>query len=293
MTDNRPTISVIVTTYNPDQDFMKRFAALASYCERIIVCDNTPGKHKFGTIPEEFIISADGENHGIGAALNKGIQIAKDHGSNYVCLFDQDSTPSGQLIELLAQHFSDSIIGSERKCCISPAFVDDANISETAKPDQKLPLQRRKALPTSGMFFPIQDLDDDDGFSEKIFVDWADHEWCYRLSCKGWKFYRDPNLYLTHRLGEREAHFLGKRFYVPTPFRHYYQVRDAIALCRLEYVPASAKLRMLLSIPARLLLYPIILDKGHERFKWMLTGIISALKNETGSGRCSHIVNRA
>jgi len=292
MTDNRSTISVIVTTYNPDQDFINRFGVLTAYCEHIIICDNTPGKHEFGTIPDEFIISADGVNRGIGAALNRGIEIAKNAGCEYVCLFDQDSSPNGELIELLSKHFNDQSQESQSKACISPTFIDDTNTSNPANSFRPTSLEQRNALPTSGMFFPTKCLNENAKFSESIFVDWADHEWCYRLSKNGWTFYRDPNLYLTHRLGEREARILGKRFYVPTPFRHYYQVRDAISLCRLDYVPVSAKLRMLLSIPARLLLYPIILDNGFERFKWMLIGVLSALKCETGSGRCAHIVNK-
>lgn len=145
-------------------------------------------------------------------------------------------------------------------------------------------------LPTSGMTFRLSNIDNDALFTDKLFIDWVDHEWCYRIAKQGWRFARNMNAKMPHRLGEREAYFFAKRFFVPTPFRHYFQVRDGLALITLKHVPLHAKFRILATYPARLILYPIILEKGLERLKWMLMGTAAAFKGEVGAGKCADIV---
>ena len=153
-------------------------------------------------------------------------------------------------------------------------------------------LEYQQALRTSGMTFSLEEITEKDHFTTDLFLDWADHEWCYRLSQKGWKFATSKNTFMLHRLGERMESFLGKKFFVPTPFRHYFQVRDGLLLALKSYVPIKARIRIISTIPIRMMLYPVILENGLERFKWMLNGILSACLKEKGSARCAHIVDK-
>lgn len=286
-------VSVVVTSYNPDSSFIDRFSPLLSYCESIIVCDNTPGGTTFSDAPDGFEFIIHKENLGLGPALNSGIQKAKENNTDVVVLFDQDSTPTVSLIQAL--HRSLALVDQEHtnKTCIGPFLVDDksAGLDIVAAEHQLEPdLDYGENLPTSGMTFRLSNIDQHTLFTDDLFIDWVDHEWCYRLAKQGWRFARNMNAKMPHRLGEREAYFFSKRFFVPTPFRHYFQVRDGLALLTLKHVPLHAKIRIILTYPARMVLYPIILEKGLERLKWMLMGTAAAFRREVGAGKCADIV---
>ncbi len=283
-------VTVIVTTYNPDENFNSRFSDLLNVCENVIVCDNTPGGADFSKRINGFIYLGNGTNRGLGAALNEGILSAKENGSTVAVLFDQDSSPTCELIQKLCGKLTS--LRSDTTC-IGPVLIDDQSGSiARINSNNTNALDYCPALPTSGMTFKLNAVDQHCLFTDDLFVDWVDHEWCYRMASKGWRFARDLETRMVHRLGEREAHFFWKRFFVPTPFRHYFQVRDAVALLRRKYVPMHAKWRILTTIPARLVLYPLILDKGLERMRWMLMGFSAALRREKGAGKCAAIVHK-
>ncbi len=293
--DKQRSIFVVVTTYRPDNTFIKRFSKLVNECNQIVVCDNTPGGFDFGELPDVFHVLASGKNIGLGSALNNGLTYAKDNGATHVVLFDQDSTPLAGLLSNLIESLFLLAPDSQHNTCIGPTMIDDeSTLSVSTKNNLNGGCSKLKytdALPTSGMSFSLKNFTETDHFTTDLFLDWVDHEWCYRLGEREWKFAKAQNITMFHRLGEREEHFMGKRFFVPTPFRHYFQVRDGIYLAFKKYVPLKAKLRIVTTLPGRMVLYPFILEKGSERLKWMFRGLLSACLKETGSARCSHLVD--
>ena len=85
----RSRLAAIVTTFKPDGQFFARFAETIAGCGRFIVVDNTPGGHRFGegAARDTVVVIQDGQNKGLGKALNLGLEAARRGGFGRL-LFD-------------------------------------------------------------------------------------------------------------------------------------------------------------------------------------------------------------
>ncbi len=142
------------------------------------------------------------------------------------------------------------------------------------------------------MMFHIDQLRDDEFFTEEFFLDFVDFEWCWRLQRHAWRFYRATDIVMPHRLGLAQRHFFGLTYHVPAPYRHYFQFRDTLRLAMRPYVPLYSKVRLAGILPLKLAAYPFILDRGGERIKWMMLGIRDALRGTVGIGAASSVLAR-
>ncbi len=274
-------VAAIYTTYCPEPGLRTRLDPVVAHCAETIVVDNTPGGHLFTDL-DGVVVLQDGINKGLGRALNLGIAEARRRGCEAVVLFDQDSTPNGAFIDTLMH--AHARLGA-RRVCVGPYLLDDQNVgapSAVARADWAP--ESVTCLPTSGMFFRIEDLEPEDDFSEDFFLDFADLDWCWRLKAKGWQLFRLDHFPMLHRQGLAERHIFGLTYHVPAPYRHYFQFRETLRLLPRAYVPLYSKVRFALLLPAKVLVYPFLLDRGWERLRWMLRGVRDALRGVGGVG---------
>lgn len=285
---NHNNIAAIITTYRPDEDFFKRIHKIINYCNYTIIVDNTPGGHAFINVPERVIILKDGINKGLGAALNLGINEAKALKIETVFLFDQDSSPDEFVLQGLYLGLTDS---NDSRIIVGPTHRDDqSGEAKHRRFGNHTTPYLCTCLPTSGITLNMAELEGEDVFSETQFLDFVDFEWCWRLVSKGWRIYKLPNVIMPHRLGLAERKFAGLTYHVPAPYRHYFQFRDTLGLLPLSYVPIWSKIRLSVLLPIKILIYPIILDRGTERLKWMILGIRDAVLSVTGVGAASKVL---
>lgn len=302
MTPNAPPptsgLAAVVTTYKPDANFFARFAATMAFCERFIVVDNTPGGYRFpdhGT-DHPLMILQDGQNKGLGRALNIGIEAARQAGVRAVILFDQDSSPSEGLLRDMLYALDAACGGDDARVCLGPFHLDDtvftdapSHIARDGVPPRLEPVT---CLATSGMLFPIDVLGTNDLFTEDFFLDFVDFDWCWRLRRRHWKFYRAVDIAMHHRLGLAQRRFLGLTYHVPAPYRHYFQFRDTLRLTIRPYVPLYSKIRLAGVLPLKALAYPFLLDRRAERLRWMARGVADAFRRVRGVGAAGEILNR-
>src|SRR2546421_8546035 len=123
-------LAAVVTTYKPDARFFARFAATMAFCECVIVVDNTPGGHRFDDACKHPAVQIlqDGQNKGLGKALNLGIDAARRAGAQAVILFDQDSSPSEAFLRDLLDTLAHACAGGDARVCIGPLHLDDARL---------------------------------------------------------------------------------------------------------------------------------------------------------------------
>lgn len=281
-------IAAIVTAYKPDAGFLSRFLPLLQVCNAIVVVDNTPGGHRF-ELPSGFALLQGGKNVGLAHALNGGLREAQRLGAREVVLFDQDSTPSPELIRSLGSALRQATAAHGPRCCVGPTHLDDGvPVGQRglgpAVAGAAHALSAITCLPTSGMMFALEALAPDDTFSTALFLDLVDFEWCWRLRTRGWTFLRAADIRMYHRLGLAEQRFLGITYHVPAPYRHYFQVRDTLRLAARSYVPIYSKIRLVGVLPLKALIYPLLLDHGVERLRWMARGVLDCMRRVTGIG---------
>ena len=292
-------LAAVVTAYRPDAAFAIRLQPLLTLCQWIVIVDNTPGAHPFVALPAGFIVLQDGVNKGLGPALNKGLHEAALRGARRVILFDQDSTPGLEFVAQMLVELTRAQASHGPKCCVGPTHIDDGALTlggPRASTDEVdctgEVLQGVTCLPTSGMTLSLDALGPDDFFSDEFFLDLVDFEWCWRMRRRGWMFLRAGNVSMFHRLGEHERQFLGLTFHVPAPYRHYFQVRDSLKLAFKDYVPTYSKLRLIGILPLKALIYPFLLDRGLERFAWMMRGVRDSFKGVRGVGAAASRLSR-
>lgn len=286
-------LAAIFTTYRPDVDFRKRIDNVFQQCVVTIVVDNTPGGHTFSDC-SDLIIIQDGINKGLGAAINIGIRKAGELGADSVILFDQDSSPEPSFITRMVSGLRQLQSEYGLRVCAGPLHLDDE--TGKAKGFRRAESQgsyvELSCLPTSGMMFSLRALPSNWMFSEDLFLDLVDFDWCWRMRTAGWRVFRCLEVKMLHRLGLGERKFLGITYHVPAPYRHYFQFRDTLRLAFKRQTPLYSKLRLLSILPAKLLVYPFLLDAGRERFFWMVRGIIDALRNINGIGAAADRLQR-
>ena len=170
-----PRLAAVVTAYRPGDDFFARFAPTIAACDRFIVVDNTPGGHAFAeqgcTAAVEIL--QDGENKGLGRALNIGIAAARRANAEMVILFDQDSSPDIALLRNLLAAMADATVVHGERVVIGPRLHDDAAGLPAPMGNG---LKALTCLPTSGMLFRLNAVRPDHCFTEELFLDFVDFD---------------------------------------------------------------------------------------------------------------------
>jgi rhamnosyltransferase len=281
-------IAAIYTTYRPDEEFRKRIRHVVDSCVLTVIVDNTPGGHTFSARQiDGLTLLQDGRNKGLGGALNAGLSEARRQGCNAVVLFDQDSSPAPYFIEKLFQGLAEA----GPRALVGPLLVDDTHADPETPTIATMPrLTKVTCVATSGMCFRLDALKPADHFTEELFLDFVDFDWCWRMRKNGWGVYRLMSLPMPHRLGIAQRSFLGLTYHVPAPFRHYFQFRDTLCLVTRGYVPLYSRIRLLAILVPKLLLYPFLLDNGIARLFWMFQGIRDAFRGVTGIGAAAALL---
>lgn len=275
-------LAAVYTTYKPDSNFMQRIDPILSSCEITIVVDNTPGANSFFSSNKLHVIQ-DGVNHGLGKALNLGVLKARELGCNAVVLFDQDSSPSSKFINDMKEGLKDAMIKFGNVCCVGPQHLDDS-IEEKSIIRNRFKFLEVSCLATSGMMFLIDDDIQLQRFSESLFLDLVDFDWCWKMRETGIRIIRLQQVIMYHRLGLAQRKFLGFTYHIPAPYRHYFQFRDTLNMLAWRHAPFYAKLRLGLILIPKFIIYPFILDRGLERVMWMIKGVKDFLLNRQGVG---------
>lgn len=234
-------VFAIVITFFPDSEFPGRLAKIAAQVSRVIVVDNgTTGESMAHLetalgVGETVTCIRNGENLGIAAALNRGIRrgICEDRDCSWVVTFDQDSLPAEGMVEKMLRVWR-SYPDQDKLMLAGPrtVFVDD-----TSRPD---PTPDRSWLEvthviTSGSLIPRRAFELAGYFSEDLFIDYVDIEYCLRLRTLGYRVIEVLDTEILHHMGRLEERlFCGEKVH-PThhpPQRRYYQFRNLILLHR-------------------------------------------------------------
>ena len=102
------------------------------------------------------------------------------------------------------------------------------------------------SLITSGSLIPTSAFRDIGLMREEFFIDKVDIEWSFRARARNYQLFGTGRAHMSQRLGDGEVKvwYFGWRYIsLYSPLRVYYQVRNYVAMCRLDYVDWKWKLR--------------------------------------------------
>jgi rhamnosyltransferase len=234
------SVAAVVVTFHPESDFTARLTSLLAQVRAIIVVDNgscpadLPARDD-PTLAGRVEIIANGENRGIGAALNQGLRRAKERDFSWALTLDQDSSPLPNLVAAGARAF-EAYPEPERLAAIGASVAGEA---AGGSPDRNRPptaaYRRMTAVITSGTLQSIPAWERLGGFREDYFIDCVDTEFCLRARSQGLHIVQATEPALAHRIGTPSRKWVLGRWMLPTnhsPLRRYYVTRNRISLWR-------------------------------------------------------------
>ena len=230
----RDNLAGVIVLYNPDSSTIDNIKTYVNYLAHLYVVDNSEA-HNAELIDTMLSISNKityhpfGENIGIATALNKGCQFAAGHGYKWILTMDQDS------------YFAN---GDFFSGVFDRVYTDTAVIAASYNNIHFRPgvsaypaLLEVDYVITSGNILNIAAWQILGGFTDKLFIDEVDNEFCIRAKNKGFKILVSESIYLKHKLGDgfKAKHVLTRKELTLTkhsPLRVYYTVRNNLYMWR-------------------------------------------------------------
>jgi len=297
-------VDAIVVAFSPDAQQINRLLdVLALECHRIYVMDNGGAREAVIITPQTAAVSIVdmGSNQGIGAALNRGFQMAVEAGSDFVTTFDQDSQPCRGQIGALVEAFEQLRRAGARIAAVGPRTVD---MREAIGIDH-LFVRRRMGWPvavdcrngtahievdfliTSGALISMAAFHDIGQYDPALFIDYTDIDWCLRAVARGYRLFGICSVTMPHELSSGPAATaLGMRVLNYRPVRRYYYARNVLRLCARAYVPPGWKARLMAGLIGRLLLLPVALRFSQDwtlHWRMLARGVSDGIRNRGGA----------
>lgn len=261
-----------VILYYPDIDLLNRIKTYIDIVDVLFVVDNTETNHqelKEILLNEEKVVYLhDGINKGIAERLNQISELAIQEGYNLLLTMDQDS------------FFNPKIAINYKTCIINYnisliAMMGLEFIESTAIIEQDCQVKNVTELITSGSILNLAHFKAIGGFDKKLFIDYVDHEYCYRAILKGFGIVKFTNIFLQHKIGElSKKRSLASLKYTERSFhssiRIYYMVRNYLYV-KSKYFTAFPKE---LKIQQKSILVRIKNKFLYNRSRWTLLKLI-------------------
>lgn len=221
----------VIVTYHPDEGFAGRLERVRSQFPLVIVVDNGSLSSVMpdaqAGLPQVYLV-ANQTNLGIAAALNQGVELAKQRGFEWVVTLDQDTVVATEMLATFIDVYRRSgggnvMIGSNyRDVHRRRNYIQCTNAY----------FMERKTLITSGTLVPLELFDAIGFFREDYFIDSVDHEFCLRARAHGCRILISCSAVMEHNIGAHVAGASRLRQFMSvshSPTRKYFIARNTIA----------------------------------------------------------------
>jgi len=226
-------IAAIVVLYHPGRDAIDNTVAISGQVGRVYAVDNTETVDPtvagtLGAFPNVVYMPMGG-NTGIAAALNAGMERARDGGHAWVVTLDQDSTVPAGLVDELAACLRacepDRPVG-----IVAPVYAMEGGPA----PETFSGCRETLTVITSGDLLSVEAWNAVGRFDESLFIDQVDHDLCLRLHLGGYAVLECGSALLPHRIGDLVERRLRGPVYVSnhSALRRYYITRNRFAVTR-------------------------------------------------------------
>lgn len=286
----------LIVLYYPDiKQVMLNIAKISESSDAIVLVDNTPvndisyEKEMLRSMKPEITYLSLGGNLGIAAAHNAGADhIFNTLDCRFMLLLDQDSIPDSTLIsglkatylELQGNHIKTGAVGPD-------IYNSETNEFYLKKSKHNFfdRVYRVETLISSGSLISKEAFSEIGYFETGLFIDFVDHEWCFRARKMGFSFYVDRNSPLNHSMGQKQEKFLGTSVFIPEPVRTYYTYRNFLILIKRKYIPVNWKIRNGLHFFFKLFYYSLFSGNSKKYRKNIWNGIKDGLNHKGGRQR--------
>ena len=241
---NQNNTCCIIVTYNPSRHrILETISSVLFNGVKVILVDNGSAnilefEREIRSMPGVDFMPL-GENLGIAKAQNLGIASALKDGFDFIWLSDQDTTYPTDYVEKMGRVLL-SISDEKNLAALGPLYVDTnqgtpqllvryAPFKQTFAAEKGI--NEVDEIIASGTVIPSSAIKKVGLMNENLFIDMVDLEWCWRAKrIHKMRILVAAEVCITHTLGDVSIHVRGKTFVLRSPIRHYYMVRNTLAL---------------------------------------------------------------
>ena len=229
--------SAVVVTFHPSTQDLQNIAAIRAQVDLLIVVDNGSSddaltQMRLSSQTPGFVLIENGENLGVAAALNLGVQEALKQGYQWIALFDQDSAVTDGFIASMIEEFQ-ACRQQKQIMQMIPRYRDpetglEGLISEFGDGGAFLTI-------TSGSLFSSEAFARCGLFREDLFIYGVDDDYSLRIRRNGFFIGISQSAILLHQSG----HPTSRRLFGVTlttknyrPESRYYYARNKVWILR-------------------------------------------------------------
>jgi len=241
---NSKDVLAVVVSYNGLQKIRETVDALWRQVGHVHIVDNgseAESQVVLESLEREPGISVErlGENRGVGHALNRGVQRARQMGCTWLLTMDQDSIVDDSLIEA----YRVAVEQDPSRVCLAPRIITRNRKKDTVSGEISYAI-------TSGNLVRVSLFDEIGLYDEGFFIDCIDFDFCLRVRHAGYAIHRVPAALMQHELGSPAdvPQAVRKYYALHSPARRYYMYRNFMYLAEryvLEFPAFIAKLGLL------------------------------------------------
>lgn len=280
-------IAAAVILYHPDDSVIFNLSSYVDQVDVIFAIDNTEKGHvkaKFLaelTENKKIIYSPNNENLGIAKALNIGAHNAIQAGYKFLLTMDQDSRASPTMVADLVN--CDATQNLSEIGIFSPFHSTATDPYPPAEDEYSQVLTAW----TSGSLLSLEAYRATGLFSEDLFIDFVDHEYCLRLNLAGYKIFKVNNAILKHEIGnDLKRH----KFLWTTPvasnhsaLRRYYITRNRFQVASRfkKYFPDFFKEDLIFFWKELVVIFLFEKDR-FQKYKMIFNGFLDYKKGRVG-----------
>lgn len=194
-------ISAGIVTYNPEmQRLEENINAIIGQVDEVIVVDNDSANIKeieqsWADNPKITIIK-NNENRGIATALNQIMEYSLKKGYVWTLTLDEDSVVPEDMIEKYMDY-----IDRENTAMIVPIICDRVMHEIDIKEEVNSAYTLVENAITSGTLMNNQIWKKVGGFTEELFIDYVDFDYCMKVRLAKYDIVRVNSVKLLHELG--------------------------------------------------------------------------------------------
>lgn len=276
-------INALISLYYPTESVKHNIEAIAAQVDMVYICDNTP-------IPNSPVVAEINaidniqylcfhKNLGLSQAFNQILKSAQIpwKEDDYVIFFDQDSLIAEHHVERMLLIYESLHRNGRNVGCLGPVYFNTSS-GTVEIPKAKRQLQSNtyivSSIITSSMLCTYGTLQEIGFWNERVFLDLADWDLCWRIEDAGKLCCITTDVVLQHSVGNGVKKIGPVELRVGQPFREYYQIRDCMYLLGKTYTPLKYKLRFLAILLIRSPLHILFLDQKKQRLHFIIRGFI-------------------
>lgn len=281
---NKPIVVAVLTTFHPAPNLLDKIVQLSKQCDYVVIVDDTgpvensfySANFSFFSRNKNFIYVTNAENLGIAFSLNQGVQRALALNCDFVVTFDDDTDFCPDYVSRCLAFIRDNDDLSIGAVCMSRGSQFSNGRSE---------YKEKRSLITSGFFCRSCVYQSISIFPDEYFIDLVDFYLSFKIRNRGLKLIELSDVGMIHRVGNMKTIIVPLKINVfnHSPFRLYYQVRNAIpffkAFWKTDFVFCAYVLLDVMRIPLKALLFE---DRKIERIKYCVKGFVDGVFGRMG-----------